>query len=57
MIHGEDEDLVLDCYRLARFYHCDPTVFLSMPLFSEIQAHLRYTCRLAELMNSPAEDD
>lgn len=57
MIVGEDEEIVLNCYRLARFYHCDPRVFLDMPMFSELGAHLHYTCRLAERMKNDVPDD
>jgi hypothetical protein len=57
VIVGEDEQIVLNCYRLARFYRCDPRVFLAMPLFSELSAHWYYTCRLAEQERQNNSDD
>jgi hypothetical protein len=53
---GEDEDLVLDCYRLAHYYHCDPRIFLDMPL-SEMTAHMRHTIRVAELEREALEHE
>jgi hypothetical protein len=49
-----DEDLVLDSYRLAHYYHCDPRIFLDMPL-SEMTAHMRHTIRVAELEREALE--
>jgi hypothetical protein len=51
---GEDEDLLLDCYRLAHYYHCDPRIFLEMPL-SEVETHMRHTIRIAELEHEAIE--
>jgi hypothetical protein len=51
---GEDENLVLDCYRLAHYYHCNPLIFLDMPM-SEMRKHLRYTIRMAELEREEIE--
>ena len=56
---GDEEDLVLDCYRLARWYHQTPDVFLAMPL-DDVRMHLHRTLRLAELMRraqSQSDDD
>jgi hypothetical protein len=39
-------DTVLDCYRLADFYHISPTIFLDMPA-SEVRLHLLRTIELA----------
>jgi hypothetical protein len=41
---------VLDCYRLAKFYHVSPTVFLEMGL-TEVRVHLERTIDLAHIMN------
>jgi hypothetical protein len=46
---GDEEDLVLDCYRLARWYHQSPEIFLNMPL-DEVRVHMARTIRLADLM-------
>jgi hypothetical protein len=53
---GIDEDLVLDCYRLADFYHVNPQIFLDMT-FSEVLMHLRNTVRLAEIKAEEARRD
>jgi hypothetical protein len=46
---GDEEDLVLDCYRLARWYHQAPDTFLAMPI-DEVRVHMNRTLRLADLM-------
>jgi hypothetical protein len=46
---GDENDLVLDCYRLARWYHQSPDVFLNMPL-DEVRTHLIRTIELADIM-------
>ena len=53
-----DDNCVLDCYRLARYYHVDPRVFLQMSM-SEIAVHLRWTIKLAKIMQdeSSSGDD
>jgi hypothetical protein len=53
---GEDDDIILDCYRLARWYRQSPDVFLNMPL-SEVRLHLIRTLQLAKLMRDEAADD
>lgn len=55
---GEDENIVLDCYWLAQWYHQNPEVFLAMPL-SEVRIHLMRTAKIAELRRSAraSEDD
>jgi len=40
-----DDSMVIDCYRLASYYHLDPRLFLDMPI-SEVQMHLRRTAQL-----------
>lgn len=42
-------DTVLDCYRLANFYHISPTTFLDMPA-SEVRIHLERTIELSHVM-------
>jgi hypothetical protein len=44
------DELVLDCYRLARFYHQPPMIFLDMGM-SEIRVHMEQTILLAEVIN------
>jgi hypothetical protein len=55
---GEDDDIVLDAYRLARWYRQSPEIFLAMPL-SEVRAHIARTEQLSRIMRSltKAEDD
>jgi hypothetical protein len=40
-----DDGMILDCYRLASYYHIDPRIFLDMPM-SEVELHLRRTAQL-----------
>jgi hypothetical protein len=47
---------VLDCYRLARFYHVSPTVFLDMGV-TEVKTHLAWTNDLANIMNRESSPD
>jgi hypothetical protein len=51
-----DEALILDSYRLAKYYSVSPEVFLNMPI-SEVRLHLRRTCELADLMRREQESD
>jgi hypothetical protein len=48
--------MVLDCYRLARWYYQAPDVFLNMPL-SEVHMHLRRTIELAKIMRRESSED
>lgn len=48
--------MVLDAYRLARWYRQNPEVFLAMPL-GEVRIHMRRTLQLAALMRAGADDD
>jgi hypothetical protein len=50
-----ESDLVLDCYRLARWYHQSPLHFLDMPL-SEVRMHMRRTAELSRIMKQAAEE-
>jgi hypothetical protein len=42
------EDLILNCYRLAQHYNQNPEVFTEMTL-SRLDMHIYYTGRLIEL--------
>jgi hypothetical protein len=53
---GEDDNIVLDSYRLARWYRQSPEVFLAMPL-SEVRIHMMRTVQLAALMRAEASPD
>ena len=50
------EDIILDCYRLAKIYSRNPQEFLEMPI-SQIGRHLSWTAKLIEVMKPPKEDD
>jgi hypothetical protein len=53
---GTDQDIILDCYRLARWYHQSPDHFLAMPL-SDVRLHLLRTAELARIMQQEADSD
>ena len=52
---GPIDDVILDCYRLAKYYGRDPDDFLNKPL-SAIQRHMDWTGKLIKIQN-PQEDD
>lgn len=52
---GEDETIILDCYRLAKYYSVSPEVFLSMPI-GDVQMHLYRTIQLTRMMRREAEE-
>lgn len=56
MVGEHEDDVVLDCYRLARWYHQVPDVFLQMPL-SKVRLHLYRTIQLAKIMQDANKDD
>jgi hypothetical protein len=51
-----DENVILDCYRLARFYHQSPELFLAMSV-SEVRLHLARTMELARLMRIEQQEE
>jgi hypothetical protein len=42
MVAGDEDEIILDCYRLARHYHVSPDVFLTMSV-TELETHMRRT--------------
>lgn len=56
IVESECENLILDCYRLAKYYHIDPRIFLDMPL-GEVATHMRHTIKLAQIMRDEAQTD
>ena len=52
---GSEDDIILDSYRLARWYHVSPEVFLAMPL-SEVRLHMERTAEL-DRRQQPVDDD
>jgi hypothetical protein len=53
VVVGYDDTLILDCYRLARWYHQSPDVFLTMTV-GEVGLHMRRTLQLANIMQREA---
>jgi len=51
-----EDNHVLDCYRLAKYYHVSPTIFLEMGM-SEVRIHLERTIDLAHQMRRESSDD
>lgn len=49
------EDIILDCYRLAKYYSLDPDDFLNKPL-SVIARHMKWTSVLIERQRPPEDD-
>lgn len=54
LVDGAD-GLILDCYRLAKYYHRNPEEFLNLP-FSQLMRHRLWTSKLLERQEE-AEDD
>jgi hypothetical protein len=50
----EQDELILNCYRLADRFKQDPTLFLQMPV-SQIAIHINYTIKLIEAQRSARE--
>ena len=40
-----NDDMVLDCYRLASYYQVNPEIFLNMPI-NDVRLHMRRTAEL-----------
>jgi hypothetical protein len=53
---GSENDIILDCYQLARFYHVSPEVFLNMPL-SEVHLHLLRSNEMDQRRRQSMSDD
>ena len=51
---GTLENVILDCYRLAKYYGRDPDEFLNKPI-SIVQRHLKWTGKLIELQQEQEE--
>jgi hypothetical protein len=47
--------VILDCYRLAKYYGRPPDEFLTLPL-SKVNRHMMWTAKLIE-MSREQEDD
>jgi hypothetical protein len=52
----ECENIVLDCYWLAQWYHQSPEHFLAMPL-SDVRRHVVNTIKLAEMRRAARSSD
>ena len=51
-----DDSMILDCYRLAHYYHIDPRIFLDMTL-SEVRMHLQRTAQMENLRRQETGDE
>jgi hypothetical protein len=49
------DEIILDCYRLARHYSQPPDLFLNMPL-NDVRLHLQRTAQLARLQRREQSD-
>ena len=49
MVVGYDDTFILDCYRLARWYHQSPEVFLAMTI-GEVRLHMQRTLQIANIL-------
>ena len=49
------EEMILDCYRLAQYYHQHPDVFLAMPL-EEVRLHAYRTAQLINRRRAQEEE-
>jgi hypothetical protein len=53
---GDEDEIILDCYRLAHWYHVSPEVFLAMPL-SDVRIHLSRSWELKRRQQPVSDDD
>jgi hypothetical protein len=53
---GDEDEIILDCYRLAREYHVSPELFLAMPL-SEVRMHFFRTIQLQRAQRPVESED
>jgi hypothetical protein len=51
---GDEEEIILICYRLAKHYHVSPDVFLSMPM-DEVLLHAHRTAQMENTRQSGDE--
>jgi len=52
----DQDELILNCYRLADRFKLNPDVFLSMSI-TDIGRHIHYTVRLTELQRQAQGGD
>jgi hypothetical protein len=53
---GDEEEVILDCYRLAGHYHVSPEVFLNMPM-DDVLLHAHRTAQYLRRQQPPTNDD
>jgi hypothetical protein len=53
---GSEQEIILDCYRLARWYHVSPDVFLSMTI-SEVGLHMKRTFEVSQSQKASQSED
>jgi hypothetical protein len=52
----DPDELIINCYRLAHYYHQNPDLFVEMPL-SKMNVHIIYTVRLINMQNEARGED
>jgi hypothetical protein len=50
------ENIILDCYRLAKYYQLHPDVFLEMPI-TEVDVHMQRTVQLERMRQRQQSSD
>ena len=53
---GDEDEIILDCYRLARWYHVSPEIFLNMTM-SDIALHMHRTAQCDRAQQAVGSDD
>jgi hypothetical protein len=46
----DQDNIILNCYRLADRFHQNPEVFINLPL-SRLAMHIKYTVKLIDAQN------
>jgi hypothetical protein len=53
---GDEDQIILDCYWLAKWYSQSPETFLAMPL-SDVRRHVYRTYQIMELRERAQQAD
>jgi hypothetical protein len=53
---GDEDEIILDCYRLAKWFGVSPEVFLIMPL-GEVAIHMRRAAQIDRVQHAVGSDD
>jgi hypothetical protein len=55
LVVGDEDEVILDCYRLAKHYSVSPDIFLSLPI-SELERHMVRTGQVSNRDRPPSEE-